>query len=106
PARALHSEPAATCPFCGHECPALARICPGCDVRLENVRCARCYSLQPPGAFTCRRCGQGLELEPLFDPTDAPCPRCVTPLEAPPGAEAPLNECPRCGGLFVLRDAL
>jgi Zn-finger nucleic acid-binding protein len=104
--RAPAEPPSSLCPFCGHECPALVRICPGCDVRLENVRCPLCYSLQSPGAFSCGRCGRELELEPLLDPMDAPCPRCTTPLEAMPGPDTPVHECPRCGGLFVLRDAL
>ncbi len=111
----------ARCPFCGNAVPSLVRVCPHCDVRLENVRCVRCYSLQPPGSFSCARCGQNLELEPLLDATDAPCPRCRTPLEAAAagawdrasdpsltiGAEdARTHECPRCGGMFVPRDAL
>lgn len=97
------------CPYCSNRCPALARVCPHCDVRLENVRCGRCYSLQAPGAFNCQRCGQALELEPLLDPTDAPCPRCRSPLEAPSGddlAGGRLHECPRCGGVFVPKDVL
>lgn len=106
----------APCPYCGNRCPALARVCPHCDVRLENVRCGRCYSLQSPGSFACARCGLALELEPLLDATDAPCPRCVTPLEAAktwdgehPDAvarDARVHECPRCGGMFVPREAL
>ena len=102
------------CPYCGNGCPSLVRVCPHCDVRLENVRCARCYSLQAPGAFACLRCGHGLELEPLLDATDAPCPRCRTPLEAaavgdqesPAVLDPRTHECPRCGGIFVPRDAL
>jgi Zn-finger nucleic acid-binding protein len=99
-----------TCPFCGHTCPPLSRICPQCDVRLDGVRCAGCYSLSGPGTFACDRCGRALELEPLLDPTDAPCPRCRKPLEVSPlGADERddrVRECPRCGGLFVPRDAL
>jgi Zn-finger nucleic acid-binding protein len=94
------------CPFCGNECPALVRICPHCDVRLENVRCQRCFSLQAPGAFHCTRCAHPLELEPLLDATDAPCPRCSLPLEGSPGGNGRTHECPRCGGLFVPREAL
>jgi Zn-finger nucleic acid-binding protein len=95
------------CPYCSNRCPALARVCPHCDVRLENVRCARCYSLQQPGAFHCQRCGQPLELEPMLDATDAPCPRCQTPLEAAAtGDDGRLHECPRCGGVFVPKDVL
>lgn len=95
------------CPYCSNRCPALARVCPHCDVRLENVRCARCYSLQQPGAFNCQRCGQPLELEPLLDATDAPCPRCNTPLEAAAtGEDGRLHECPRCGGVFVPKEVL
>jgi len=86
--------------------PPLARLCVGCDVRLDKVRCARCFSLQAPGDFACARCGQPLELEPLLDASDAPCPRCSTPLESASGTDARLHECPRCGGLFVPRDAL
>jgi len=96
----------APCPYCGNDCPPLVRICPHCDVRLDNVRCQRCYSLQPPGTFACVRCGAALELEPLLDATDAPCPRCRHPLEAGPGDDARIHECPRCGGMFVARDAL
>ena len=88
----------------------MLRVCPHCDVRFDSVRCARCYTLQPPGSFACGRCGQPLELEPLLDATDAPCPRCMTPLEAAGGAggweDARLHECPRCGGMFVPREAL
>lgn len=98
------------CPYCGHGCPSTVRVCPHCDVRFDNVRCDRCYSLQPPGSFTCARCGHALELEPLLDATDAPCPRCTMPLEAAGGAgsweDARLHECPRCGGMFVPREAL
>jgi Zn-finger nucleic acid-binding protein len=113
------AEPLETrCPYCGNGCPPLVRICPHCDVRLENVRCVRCFTLQPPGSFTCARCGRALELEPLLDATDAPCPRCRTPLEAmAAGAwdaldrpelthDERIHECPRCGGMFVLRDVL
>lgn len=113
------AEPLETrCPYCGNGCPPLVRVCPHCDVRLESVRCVRCFTLQPPGSFTCARCGQALELEPLLDATDAPCPRCRTPLEAmAAGAWDPLepseltrderiHECPRCGGMFVPRDVL
>jgi len=85
---------------------ALARVCPHCDVRLENVRCGRCWSLQQPGSFSCARCGKPLELEPVLDATDAPCPRCSTPLEAAGGQDARVHECPRCGGAFVSRDEL
>jgi Zn-finger nucleic acid-binding protein len=105
-----------TCPYCGNGCPPMVRVCPHCDVRLDNVRCVRCYSLQPPGSFACDRCGQALELEPLLDATDAPCPRCMKPLEATGGGDATaihgivqdarVHECPRCGGMFVPRDAL
>lgn len=94
------------CPYCGHELPGLARLCPGCDVRLDDVRCARCFSLHGPGAFACGRCGQALALEPLFDAVDAPCPRCRAPLEAAASGDSPLRECPRCGGIFVPKDAL
>jgi Zn-finger nucleic acid-binding protein len=66
----------------------------------------QCFTLQPPGAFTCARCGKELELEPVLDPTDAPCPRCRTPLEALAGDDARVHECPRCGGMFVPRVAL
>jgi len=96
-----------TCPYCSNTIRGLVRICPHCDVRLDNVRCARCFSLQPPGAFSCGRCGQAMELEPLLDATDAPCPRCRMPLEvASQMRESPTHECPRCGGIFVPRDAL
>ena len=84
----------------------MVRICPHCDVRLENVRCQRCFSLQAPGTFACTRCRQPLELEPLLDATDAPCPRCRHPLEVAPGELGRAHECPRCGGIFVPRDAL
>lgn len=102
------------CPYCGNGCPPLVRVCPHCDVRFDNVRCVRCYTLQQPGAFSCARCGQALELEPLLDATDAPCPRCNTPLEASDSGsdatgivqDARVHECPRCGGMFVPRDAL
>lgn len=82
----------------------MVRICPHCDVRLENVRCQRCFSLQPPGTFACVRCGHALQLEPLLDATDAPCPRCNHPLEVAPGDDKRTHECPRCGGMFVPRD--
>jgi Zn-finger nucleic acid-binding protein len=82
------------------------RICPHCDVRLENVRCQRCFSLQAPGTFACGRCGHALELEALLDATDAPCPRCSLPLEVAPGSDSRLHECPRCGGMFVPREVL
>ncbi len=99
-----------TCPYCGNRCSSMLRVCPHCDVRFDNVRCARCYTLQEPGAFACRRCGDRLDLEPLLDATDAPCPRCEAPLESAGGAggweDARLQECPRCGGMFVLREAL
>lgn len=80
-------------------------------MRLDHVRCPRCYSLQAPGSFQCRRCSVALELEPLLDATDAPCPRCARPLEASArpvaGVEgALLHECPRCGGIFVPREVL
>jgi Zn-finger nucleic acid-binding protein len=102
-----HEAPASLlCPFCGNECPPMVRICPHCDVRLENVRCQRCFSLQAPGTFACTRCSHALELEPLLDATDAPCPRCQNPLEVTPGEDRRTHECPRCGGLFVPRDAL
>lgn len=84
----------------------MVRICPHCDVRLENVRCQRCFSLQAPGTFACARCGQALELEPMLDASDAPCPRCNHPLEVAPGEDTRLHECPHCGGMFVPRDAL
>ncbi|MDB4936324.1 MAG: hypothetical protein JWP87_3296 [Labilithrix sp.] len=84
----------------------MVRICPHCDVRLENVRCQRCFSLQAPGAFSCTRCAHPLELEPLLDATDAPCPRCNRPLEATSGLDGRTHECPHCGGMFVPRDAL
>jgi Zn-finger nucleic acid-binding protein len=85
----------------------MVRICPHCDVRLENVRCQRCFSLQAPGAFHCSRCAHPLQLEPLLDATDAPCPRCNHPLEASPaGQDGRTHECPRCGGMFVPREAL
>ncbi|WP_205633942.1 zf-TFIIB domain-containing protein [Labilithrix luteola] len=114
------APPAATmhCPYCGNECPSLVRVCPHCDVRLDSVRCVRCYSLQAPGEFSCARCGQRLELEPLFDATDAPCPRCTRPLEiatgqgervSSPDEERPdprVHECASCGGLFVSADML
>lgn len=100
-------EPTASCPYCSNPIGALVRICPHCDVRLESVRCDRCFSLQAPGAYACARCGERLELEPLLDATDAPCPRCASPLEvAAEAADARMHECPRCGGLFVSRDAL
>jgi Zn-finger nucleic acid-binding protein len=93
-------------------------VCPHCDVRLDNVRCASCYTLQAPGSFSCGRCGQALDLEPRLDATDAPCPRCSSPLEsmmpapsqrwddAAPERDGRVHECPRCGGLFVPREAL
>jgi len=84
----------------------MVRICPHCDVRLDNVRCQRCFSLQAPGAFTCARCAHPLELEPMLDATDAPCPRCQHPLEVAPGEDPRLHECPRCGGMFVRREYL
>ncbi len=100
------------CPYCGNRCPPLARVCPHCDVRLDNIRCGGCYSLQEPGSFTCGRCGKALDLDPLLDATSAPCPRCNTPLEAPagdpggPASDARLHECPHCGGMFVPREVL
>lgn len=104
PSTSQEPELSAACPFCGNECPPMVRICPHCDVRLENVRCQRCFSLQPPGAFACARCGHALQLEPLLDATDAPCPRCNHPLEVAPGDDKRTHECPRCGGMFVPRD--
>ena len=100
------AAPGAACPFCGNECPPMVRICPHCDVRLEDVRCQRCFSLQPPGTFACTRCRHALELEPMLDATDAPCPRCRHPLEAASGELGRAHECPRCGGIFVPRHAL
>ncbi len=97
---------AAPCPYCGNDCPPMVRICPHCDVRLDNVRCQRCFSLQAPGAFCCARCAQPLELEPMLDATDAPCPRCNHPLEVAPGGDGRFHECPRCGGMFVRREYL
>lgn len=98
------------CPYCGNTCSASLRVCPRCDVRFDRIRCVRCYTLQPPGSFSCARCGTALELEPLLDPTAAPCPHCRLPLEAAGGhagwADGRVHECPRCGGLFVPRDAL
>ncbi len=99
-------EPESKCPYCGNHIEALVRICPHCDVRLDNVRCTRCFSLQGPGSFSCRRCGQALELEPLLDATDAPCPRCTKPLEMSSAMDNPVHECPRCGGMFIGRDVL
>ena len=96
----------APCPFCGNDCPPMVRICPHCDVRLDSVRCQRCFSLQAPGAFSCARCAHPLELEPMLDATDAPCPRCNHPLEVAPGDDTRLHECPRCGGMFVRREFL
>lgn len=84
----------------------MVRICPHCDVRLENVRCQRCFSLQVPGTFVCARCGQALELEALLDATDAPCPRCSRPLEVAPGDDTRVHECAWCGGMFVPREVL
>jgi Zn-finger nucleic acid-binding protein len=75
-------------------------------VRLDSVRCQKCFSLQPPGTFECVRCKRSLDLEPLLDATDAPCPRCKHPLESLPGIGARVHECPRCGGIFVPRDTL
>ncbi|MBX3230061.1 MAG: zf-TFIIB domain-containing protein [Labilithrix sp.] len=97
------------CPFCGNLVLALARECPHCQVRLESVRCGRCWTLQQPGSFTCWRCGRGLELEPLLDATNAPCPRCNTPLDAAQGGavdDVRVHECARCGGAFVPREVL
>jgi Zn-finger nucleic acid-binding protein len=105
-AQAPQPQKTSPCPFCGNEVGALVRICPHCDVRLDNVRCARCFSLQPPGTFACGRCGQSLELEPLLDATDAPCPRCSHPLEVASTADTRIHECPRCGGLFTPKEAL
>ncbi len=95
------AEPLAACPFCGHESPALARVCPTCDVRLESARCRRCFALGAPGAYTCSGCGAALPRDVLFDPNDAPCPRCATPLETARGEADPVHECPRCGGIFA-----
>ncbi|MBX3185676.1 MAG: zf-TFIIB domain-containing protein [Labilithrix sp.] len=107
-APALDRHDAAPCPYCGNACPPLVRICPHCDVRLDAVRCQRCFTLQAPGEFACGRCKQALELEPLLDATDAPCPRCRHPLDA--GAAlaqgARVHECPRCGGIFLPRETL
>ena len=97
---------AAPCPYCGNDCPPMVRLCPHCDVRLDNVRCQRCFSLQAPGAFSCARCAHPLELEPMLDATDAPCPRCKHPLEVAPGHDPRLHECPRCGGIFVRSEHL
>lgn len=98
------------CPYCGNTCLSTVRVCPHCDVRFDSVRCDRCYTLQPPGAFACVRCDHALELQPLLDATDAPCPRCAVPLEtaggSPVWADARLHECPRCDGMFVPREAL
>jgi Zn-finger nucleic acid-binding protein len=100
-------EMTTSCPFCANPIGALVRICPHCDVRLDHVRCTRCFSLQAPGTFACMRCGEAMDLEPLLDATDAPCPRCRKPLEvANAVADAQTHECPRCGGIFVSRDAL
>ena len=84
----------------------MVRICPHCDVRLDNVRCQRCFSLQAPGSFSCGRCAHPLELEPLLDATDAPCPRCNHPLEVSAGNDTRVHECPHCGGIFVPRELL
>ena len=105
-ARADEPATRATCPYCSNDVPPMVRLCPHCDVRLDDVRCQRCYSLQPPGAFACGRCAHPLELEPLLDATDAPCPACRRPLEVAPGGESGLHECPRCGGMFVSPEAL
>lgn len=105
--QAAHEPPSGSlCPYCGNACPPMVRICPHCDVRLESVRCQRCFTIHAPGSFACSRCQTPLELEPLLDATDAPCPRCHHPLEVAPGEYARAHECPRCGGLFVPRDAL
>lgn len=104
--RPVYEEPESTCPYCGNACPPLTRTCPHCDVRLDRVRCATCFSLQSPGSAACGRCGSAFELEPLFDPTDAPCPRCRTPLDGSPVADEPMHECARCGGIFVGRASL
>jgi Zn-finger nucleic acid-binding protein len=90
------------------------RVCPHCDVKLDTVRCRRCFTLQQPGTFACSRCGQAMELEPLLDATDAPCPRCsvtgdgrhAAGLDATDEADFRLHECARCGGIFVPKDAL
>ncbi len=105
PAPAFDPHPV-PCPYCGGECAPLVRTCPHCDVRLDRVRCARCYSLQPPGSFACARCAAPLELEVLLDATDAPCPRCRAHLEVAHDDVANVHECPRCGGTFVPADAL
>jgi Zn-finger nucleic acid-binding protein len=99
-------ERAVPCPYCGNMCGALSRVCPHCDVRLETVRCARCYTLHPPGSFACGRCGEALELEPLLDATDAPCPRCSYALDVAPESERRNHECARCGGIFVPKEVL
>ena len=96
----------APCPYCGNDCPPMVRLCPHCDVRLDNVRCQRCFSLQAPGMFSCARCAHPLELEPLLDATDAPCPRCNHPLEVSSTSDPRVHECPACGGTFVPRDLL
>jgi Zn-finger nucleic acid-binding protein len=89
-----------TCPFCGGETASDARACPHCDVHLSNVRCPTCFALQATGERTCARCGRELDLEPLFDPTDAPCPRCDAHLKILPGGGG-MHECETCGGLFL-----
>ncbi len=103
---AAEPDAVTTCPFCGNKCPPLVRVCPHCDVKLDAVRCRRCFTLQPPGAFACSRCGRAMELEPMLDATDAPCPRCKNPLDATDEADFRLYECARCGGIFVAKDAL
>jgi len=94
------------CPYCSNAIDPLAPACPHCDVRLETMRCSRCYSLHAPGAFACARCGQPLPLEPLVDATDAPCPRCAEPLRAASGEDVRVHECRQCGGIFVPRASL
>ncbi|MCA9585345.1 MAG: zinc ribbon domain-containing protein [Myxococcales bacterium] len=100
---ALAPEPL-PCPFCSAPTPPMTRVCPTCDVRLDRVRCAQCFQLQPPGASTCSRCGAQLELEVLLDLLDAPCPRCARPLEGTP--DHANIECASCGGLFVSKESL
>lgn len=93
------------CPYCAAPTPPMSRVCASCDVRLDRVRCGRCFHLQPPGAFDCGRCGAALELEVVLDPLDLVCPRCARPLEGP-GSVDEHAECARCGGLFVTRATL
>ena len=100
-ARLADDSPPIACPFCGGTIDFASRTCPHCDVQLEGVRCAHCFSLQPTGMRACTRCGKELELEPLLDPTSAPCPRCDRPLGAVPGERSGMHECVVCGGLFL-----